>query len=50
MGKPGDGAAVCAMSADHLAPYVDRLCALRGMNVPEHGTFTAQSQKEKGLA
>ena len=38
------------MSADHLAPYADRLCELRGMNVPQHGTFTAQSQKEKGLA
>ncbi|MHB1085976.1 MAG: tyrosine-type recombinase/integrase [Thiobacillus sp.] len=38
------------MSADHLAPYADRLCALRGVNVPEYDTFTAQSQKEKGLA
>ena len=42
------------MSADHLAPYADRLCALRGVdvseNVPQHGTFTAQCQIEKGLA
>jgi hypothetical protein len=38
------------LSADHLAPYADRLCALRVGNVPEHGTFTAQSQIEKGLA
>ena len=38
------------MSADHLAPYADRLCALRGVNVPQHGTFMAQSQIEMGLA
>lgn len=33
------------LSADHLAPYADRLCALRAGSVPEHGTFMAQSQK-----
>ncbi|OFZ67423.1 MAG: hypothetical protein A2V79_05905 [Betaproteobacteria bacterium RBG_16_56_24] len=33
------------LSADHLAPYADRLCALRVVDVPENGTFMAQSQK-----
>ena len=37
------------MSADHLAPYADRLCALRVVDVPEiapeNGTFMTQSQK-----
>ncbi len=33
------------LSADHLAPYADRLCALRVVDVPEHGTFMAQSHK-----
>jgi len=37
------------LSADHLAPYADRLCALRildvSKSVPEIGTFMAQSQK-----
>lgn len=33
------------LSADHLAPYADRLCALRSVDVPEHGTFMAQRQK-----
>lgn len=33
------------LSAEHLAPYADRLCALRSVDVPEHGTFTAQRQK-----
>jgi integrase len=37
------------LSADHLAPYADRLCALRvvdvSQNVPDSGTFMTQSQK-----
>lgn len=37
------------LSADHLAPYADRLCALRSVDVPSivslDGTFMAQSQK-----
>lgn len=33
------------LSADHLAPYADRLCALRSVDVPSNGTFMAQSQK-----
>lgn len=37
------------LSADHLAPYADRLCALRvvdvSQNVPDSGTFMAQSRK-----
>ena len=32
------------LSADHLAPYADRLCALRVVD-ENHGTFAAQSQK-----
>jgi hypothetical protein len=33
------------LSADHLAPYADRLCALRSVDVPQNGTFMAQRQK-----
>jgi len=37
------------LSADHLAPYADRLCALRVVDVPEivpeNGTFMTQNQK-----
>ena len=29
------------LSADHLAPYADRLCALRSVDVPLDGTFAA---------
>jgi integrase len=36
-------------SAEHLAPYADRLCALREMENSD-GTFTAQAENEKGLA
>jgi hypothetical protein len=34
------------LSADHLTPYADRLCALRVVE-PADGTFTAQSTNEK---
>jgi integrase len=33
------------LSADHLAPYADRLCALRAVEDPADGTFTAQAGK-----
>ena len=36
-------------SAEHLAPYADRLCALREVGNSD-GTFTAQAENEKGLA
>lgn len=35
-------------SAEHLAPYADRLCALRVVEVPIHGTILAQGPNEKG--
>ena len=38
------------LSADHLAPYADRLCALRVAEESADGTFTAQSTNEKELA
>lgn len=38
------------LSAEHLAPYADRLCALRVVDDPADGTFTAQAVNEKGLA
>jgi integrase len=37
------------LSADHLAPYADRLGALRVNEVPADGTFTAQAINDKGL-
>ena len=33
-------------AADHLAPYAERLCALRDVNAEIHGTFWAQSEKQ----
>jgi integrase len=38
------------LSAEHLAPYADRLCALRVVDDSADGTFTAQAVNEKGLA
>jgi integrase len=38
------------LSAEHLAPYADRLCALRVVDDPADGTFTAQAVNEKGPA
>ena len=38
------------LSAEHLAPYADRLCALRVVDGSADGTFTAQAVNEKGLA
>jgi beta-glucosidase/6-phospho-beta-glucosidase/beta-galactosidase len=35
-------------SADHLAPYADRLCALRVVDDSCHGTNSAHPAKEKG--
>jgi hypothetical protein len=37
------------LSADHLTPYADRLCALR-VEDPAGSTFTAQATNEKELA
>jgi len=34
------------LAADHLAPYAERLGALRDMNAEIHGTFWAQSEKQ----
>ena len=36
-------------SADHLAPYADRLCALRVVDDSCHGTNSAHPAKEKGI-
>ena len=36
------------LSAEHLAPYADRLRALRVVNDPADGTFTAQAVNEEG--
>ena len=38
------------LSAEHLAPYADRLCASRVVDDPVGGTFTAQAVNEEGLA
>ena len=38
------------LSAEHLAPYADRLCALHAVEGPADGTFTAQAVNENGLA
>ena len=37
-------------SAEHLAPYADRLCALRVVDETADGTFTAQAVNDKGSA
>ncbi len=37
------------LSADHLAPYADRLSTLREVEGSADGTFTAQATNEKGL-
>jgi integrase len=37
-------------SAEHLAPYADRLGALRAVEDCADGTFTAQAVNENGLA
>jgi len=31
------------LAAEHLAPYADRLCALRAVELEDHGTNTAQA-------
>jgi hypothetical protein len=38
------------LSAEHLAPYADRLCALRAVEGPADGTFTAQSVNREGVS
>lgn len=38
------------LAADHLAPYADRLCALRVVDAEDNDTNTAQGGNEKGLA
>lgn len=38
------------LSADHLTPYADRLCALQVVEDRADGTFRAQSTNEKELA
>lgn len=38
------------LAADHLAPYAERLCALRVVESSSHGTNTARPGKKKGLA
>ena len=38
------------LSAEHLTPYADRLCALRVVEGSADGTFSAQSTNEKELA
>lgn len=38
------------LAADHLAPYADRLCALRVVDAEGNDTNTAQAGNEKGLA
>lgn len=38
------------LAADHLAPYADRLCALRVVDAEENDTITAQGGNDKGLA
>jgi integrase len=38
------------LSAEYLAPYADRLRALRAVEGPADGTFTAQLVGEKRLA
>jgi integrase len=37
-------------SAEHLAPYADRLCALRVIDDVPHGTNRAQATNEKGAS
>ena len=38
------------LSADHLMPYADRLCALRVVETPVMGTISSQVTNEKELA
>lgn len=38
------------LAADHLAPYADKLCALRVVDAEGNDTITAQGGNEKGLA
>jgi integrase len=38
------------LSAEHVAPYADRLCALRVVDDAVDGTFTAQAVNEEGPA
>lgn len=38
------------LAADHLAPYADKLCALRVVDAEGNDTNTAQAGNEKGLA
>lgn len=38
------------LAAEHLAPYADRLCALRVVDESGDGTITAQTVNEKGPA
>jgi integrase len=35
------------LSADHLAPYAERLCALRAIDCQVGGTFAALPEKER---
>ncbi len=37
------------LSADHLTPYADRLCALRVIEGERDGTFWSQATNEKQL-
>ena len=45
MGSPEMVRRYAHLSADHLAPYADRLCALRVVDVSHNDTFMAQSPK-----
>ncbi len=38
------------LSADHLAPYAERLSALRVVEPAVNGTNSSQAQKSEGLA
>ncbi len=38
------------LAADHLAPYADKLCALRVVDAEGNDTNAAQAGNEKGLA
>ncbi|HYA58847.1 MAG TPA: tyrosine-type recombinase/integrase, partial [Burkholderiaceae bacterium] len=35
------------LAADHLAPYTERLCALRVVEDQSHGTNTAQPERKR---
>ena len=49
MGKHEYGARYAHLSAEHLAPYADRLDALRVLENPADGTNLAQAENDKGL-